>query len=58
MYMYMQGFPKRNKTFYKYSQFSKILWTSVILKGGNANNSENGYTVQGLLAKVKDNVSK
>ena len=50
-----QGFPKLTSSC---SHFSKILLTSVHRKAScEENNGKNGYSVQGLVAKVKDTVA-
>ena len=54
--MCKQGFPKLAKSC---SHFPKILLTGADLKhtGCNGNNGKIGYSVQGLVAKVKDTVA-
>ena len=48
-----QGFPKVIKSC---SHFSKTLLTTADIKAGCIGNKKIGYSVQGLVAKVKDTV--
>ena len=55
--VHTQGFLKHIKSSSS-SNYSKMLLISVNLKKGcKGNNSKNGYSVQGLLAKVKDTMA-